>query len=296
MTSSPSSTVQSPGTQQNAQPAGGGWLAFAAVAWLVLVLAALRKSLIPDSGDLALATAATALLQLTLAGMVAGGAMGVWASGQVTRFPRAVVTVAAGLLTGVLASVAVLFVRGMPTGAIWVLALALGLAGAIGGGLSAIRPQGIVYAGVLATLVSLVLFNVLQLNSSWLLKVFGADGTDAGNQAAGGYLAFTQALVVGLIGGYLAYRLVRRTAPSTVRWPFYLLAGGIPGLLWIVGDVITRIGVARLLTLASADPNGDRQIMASLGASRINTGLMLFFIGGLTAMIAFGRTLKKPQA
>jgi hypothetical protein len=36
--------------------------------------------------------------------------------------------------------------------------------------------------------------------------------------------------------------------------------------------------------------------MHSLGASRVNTGLALFFIGGLTAMIAFGRTLKRTEA
>jgi hypothetical protein len=295
MTSTPSSTVRSPGTQKNAEPARGGWLAFAALAWLVLVLAVLRRSLIPHSGDLALATAASALLQLTLAGMVAGGAAGLWAAGRFTRPPRALVTVGAGLLTGALASVAVLFVQGMPTGAVRVLAFVLSLAGAAGGGLSALRPNAIVYAGVLATLVDLVFFNVMQLNSSWLLRVFGADGTSAGDKAAGGYLSLTQALVAGLLGGFVAYLVVRRFSNGTVRWPLYLLAGGIPGLLWIAGDIVTRMGVSRLLTLASADPAGDRLIIQGLGASRINTGLVLFFVGGLTSMIAFGRTLKRPQ-
>jgi hypothetical protein len=295
MTSSLSSTAESLGTQKNHEPARGGWLAFVAVAWLVLVLAALRKSLVPDSGDLALATAAGSLLQLTLAGILAGAAMGIWAGGQFARFPRPLVTTAAGLITGALASVAVLFVRGMPNGAIWVLALALGLAGAIGGALSALRPDVIARAGVIATLVNLAFFNLMQLNSSWLLKVFGADGTDAGNQAAGGYLSLTQALLAGLLGGYLAYRVVRQSG-VTLRWPYYLLAGGTPGLLWIVGDLITRIGAARLLTLASVDPNGDKVIMHSLGASRVNTGLVLFFVGGLIAMIAFGRTLKRPES
>jgi hypothetical protein len=295
MTSSLSSTAESPGTQKNEKRARGGWLAFAAVAWLVLVLAALRKSLAPGSGDLALATAAGSLLQLTLAGIVAGAAMGLWAAAQFTRFPRPLVTVLAGLCTGVLASLAVLFVRGIPAEAMWVLALALGIAGAIGGALSALRPGTIVRAGVIATLVNLAFFNVMQLNSSRLLKIFGADGTDAGNQAAAGYLSFTQALLAGALGGYIAYRVVRASGLA-LRWPHYLLAGGIPGLLWIVGDLITRIGVARLFTLASVDPDGDKVIMHSLGSSRINTGLVLFFVGGLIAMIAFGRTLKRPES
>ncbi|HCU51799.1 MAG TPA: hypothetical protein DGG94_18700 [Micromonosporaceae bacterium] len=270
------------------------------MAWLIAVLTMLRRMLGPDGGDIALATAAGSLLQLTLAGILAGAAVGLWASCQVAarsaRIPRQLVTVVAGLLTGALASISVLLVRGMPTGAIWVLALILGIAGAIGGALSTLRPQMIVYAGVVATLLNVFFFNVMQLNSSWLLRMFGADGTDAGNQSAGGYLAFTQALFAGVLGGYVAYRMMRREASAagaTPRWPLYLLAGGIPGLLWIVGDIITRVGASRLLTMASSDTAGDKLIQHGLGSSRLNTGLVLFFIGGITAMVAFGRTLPR---
>ena len=178
----------------------------------------------------------------------------------------------------------------------WVLALILGFAGAVGGALSMIRPQMIVSAAVVATLVNVFLFNVMQVNSSWLLPIFGADGTAAADQAASGYLSATQALVAGLIGGYVAYRVMRREARLagvTPRWPLYLLAGGLPGLLWIVGDLVTRVGTSRLLTLVSSDAAGDRLVQQGLGASRLNTGLVLFFIGAITAMVAFGRTLPR---
>ncbi|HCT79074.1 MAG TPA: hypothetical protein DGT23_21430, partial [Micromonosporaceae bacterium] len=93
------------------------------MAWLIAVLTMLRRMLGPDGGDIALATAAGSLLQLTLAGILAGAAVGLWASCQVAarsaRIPRQLVTVVAGLLTGALASISVLLVRGMPTGAIW---------------------------------------------------------------------------------------------------------------------------------------------------------------------------------
>jgi MFS family permease len=297
----PSSINDSPGTGKMSEtPARGGWLAFAAVLWLIAVLTIVRNFLAPTSGDIALAAAATSLLQLTLAGILAGAAVGIWVSGQVaartSRVPRQVVTVAAGLITGALASASVLLVRGMPANAVWVLALILGFAGAVGGALSMIQPQIIVTAAVVATLVNVFLFNVMQVNSDWLLPIFGANGTAAADQAASGYLSAVQALVAGLIGGYVAYRVVRREARLagvTPRWPLYLLAGGLPGLLWIVGDLVTRIGTARLLTLVSSDAAGDRLVQEGLGASRLNTGLVLFFIGAITAMVAFGRKLPR---
>ncbi len=296
----PSSINESPEGVKTSETARGGWLAFATVLWLIAVLAMLRNYLAPTAGDVALATAAGSLLLLTLSGILAGAAVGLWAGAQVAaravRVPQRLVTISAGLATGALASAAVLLVRGMPGGAVWVLALILGAAGAIGGALSVLRPQMMVTAAVVATLVNLFLFNVMQLNSSWLLKVFGADGTDAGNQAAAGYLSAAQALVAGLVGGYVAYRVMRREANAvgvSPRWPLYLLAGGIPGLLWIVGDLVTRLGTARLLTFASTDAASDRMIEQSLGASRLNTGLVLFFIGAITAMVAFGRTLPR---
>ena len=69
--------------------------------------------------------------------------------------------------------------------------------------------------------------------------------------------------------------------------------GGLPGLLWIVGDLVTRVGTSRLLTLISSDASGDRLVQQGLGASRLNTGLVLFFIGAITAMVALGRTLPR---
>ncbi len=297
----PSSLNDSSGTGKMSETAGkGGWLAFAAVLWLIAVLTIVRNYLAPTSGDIALATAATSLLQLTLAGILAGAAVGMWVSGQVAkrapRVPRQIVTVAAGLVTGALASASVLLVRGMPAGAVWVLALVLGFAGAVGGALSMIRPQMIVSAAVVSTLVNLFVFYFMQINSGWLLPLFGANGTQAADQAASGLLSGAQALLTGLIGGYVAYRVMRREARlvgATPRWPLYLLAGGLPGLLWIVGDLVTRVGTSRLLTLVSSDAGGDRLVQQGLGSSRLNTGLVLFFIGAITAMVAFGRTLPR---
>jgi hypothetical protein len=281
-------------TEAPAQATRGGWLAFVAVAWLIAMLTVLRRFIEPSSGDTALATAAGSLMQLTLAGILAGAAMGSWAAARfqnLQRGTRYALPVLTGVLTGAVAGVAVLLVRGMPSGAVWTLALVLGLSGAVGGGLSTIRPAAIVRAGVTSTIVAVIIFNLLQLYSTPLLNLFGADGTQAGNDAANGYLRTTQALIVGVTGGLIAFWIMRRE--GVTRWPLYLLAGGLPGLLWIVGDIFTRVGTAKLLTLASTDAFGDRVIQHGLGTSRIITGMVLFFLGAITAMIALGRTMRK---
>ncbi|HEX6682045.1 MAG TPA: hypothetical protein VF062_04590 [Candidatus Limnocylindrales bacterium] len=271
-----------------------GWIAFAGIALLVAALAILRRQLSLDTGDVALTIASGSLPLLTLSGISAGAAMGLWAVHFIQRVPRIAASVLAGSATGVLASAAVFMVRGIPSSALLVLALALALAGALGGAIAAIRPTAIPRAGVPATLVALLLSFVVAFNWSWLLPLFGADGTAAGNHSANGLLAGAQALLIGLVSGVFAFFSIRRSRAS-VRWPVYMVAGGMPGLLWIVADLFTRIGTTRLLSLASSDTTADRLLSGDMGAGRINTGLVLFFVGAVTAMVCFGRTLK-PSA
>ncbi len=287
-----SATLQ-PSPPTPAREAGGGWLAFAGIALLIGVLTVLRRQLALGGGDLALSSASSALPLLTIAGIAAGAAVGLWVVGRFSFSgggQRTAATVAAGSVTGAMASASVLLIRGIPAEAAGVMALVLGVAGALGGALASVRPQPIVRGGIVATLTALVLFFVVAFNSNWLLRLFGDDGTLTGRESANGLLAGAQALTVGLVCGLVAFFTIRR---SGVRWPAYLLAGGMPGLLWIVGDIVTRLGTAKLLTLAASDPAGDRQIHQSLELGRINTGLVLFFVGAITAIIALGRTLPR---
>jgi hypothetical protein len=264
---------------------------------LVVSLAILRRQLSLDGGDVALTIASGSLPLLTLSGISAGAAMGLWAvhQGFFRRVPRIAASVLAGSITGVLASASVFMVRDIPWAAVLVLALALALAGALGGLIAAVRPAAIPRAGIPATLVALVLYFVLAYNSSWLLPIFGGDGTPAGNYAANGLLAATQALVTGIVCGWIAYRSIRRSGEK-LRWPTYMIAGGMPGLLWIVGDLFARVGTTRLFSLASSDTTVDRLYASGLGVGRIITGMLMFFAGALAAMIAFGRTLKPSDS
>ena len=79
-----------------------------------------------------------------------------------------------------------------------------------------------------------------------------------------------------------------RAAP---RWPAYLLAGAGPGLLLLLTEVIIRVGGRSLLDLAGALSEADEVAQTALGTSRVDNGIWVLFVGALTALIAFGRTL-----
>jgi hypothetical protein len=285
-------------------PSTTGWLAFSALAWLVVALLFYRTAFTGGAGDYSVVLAAVLLPLVVQASLVAGAAVGLWSTlalGRRTPWAghgpgRWAVGTAAGLLTGTLASGAILLAYGMSARAVGVVAIAVGLAGALGGALGAIRPARILAAGLSAALAVLVFLNVMALFSGSLLDVFGSDDTAAGRYAANGLLAGTIAFVAGLIAGLIAYWRVRRAVARSgepAKWPIFLAAGAAAGLLLIVAEFCARVGVSQLLPLATGDIAADTEILSFIAASRLNTGLVVLFIGGITAMIAFGRTLPK---
>ncbi|MFJ8577125.1 hypothetical protein [Micromonospora sp. NPDC093277] len=78
---------------------------------------------------------------------------------------------------------------------------------------------------------------------------------------------------------------------SALRWPAYLIAGAGPGLLLLLTEVIIRVGGRGLLDLAAALSEADQVAQTALGTSRIDNGIWVLFVGALTALVAFGRTL-----
>ena len=99
---------------------------------------------------------------------------------------------------------------------------------------------------------------------------------------------------------YLAWarrRAARADATAGVlRWPAYLVAGAGPGLLLLTAEVILRVGGRELLDLASALSEADAVAQTALGTSRIDNAIWVLFVGALTAMIVFGRTLGPAHA
>ena len=55
--------------------------------------------------------------------------------------------------------------------------------------------------------------------------------------------------------------------------------------------MIIRVGGRALLDLAAALSEADEVAQTALGTSRVDNGIWVLFVGALTALIAFGRTL-----
>jgi hypothetical protein len=306
-------TATSAQPQRPAEPDGArtpsttGWLAFSALAWLLVALLFYRTAFTGAEGDYNLVLAAMLLPLVVQASLVAGAAVGLWSTQALGRrrhwadrgAGRWAVGAGAGLLTGTLASGAVLLAYGMSARAVGVVAIAVGASGALGGALGAVRPARILAAGLSAALAVLVFLNVMARFSTPLLDAFGSGDTAADHYAANGLLAGTTAMVAGLIAGLVAYWRVRhaaRRAGDSPAWPVYLAAGAAAGILLIVAELCIRLGVSQLLSLASADISADADILSFAAASRRNTGLVVCFVGAITTIIAYGRSLPKKTA
>ena len=116
---------------------------------------------------------------------------------------------------------------------------------------------------------------------------------------ARGWLALASTVVSGLAAGLVPYvylrRAARRSGVDAPRWPVVMLAGGGVGLLLLVTELITRVGGARILDAVSELSAADRAFRSGADASRLRFALLVLFIGALTATIAFGRALKRPE-
>src|SRR6266545_805512 len=255
-------------------------LAMLAVAWLAATLWSAHATIV-GPGDAVLALIDAALALPTRRAPAAAG-----------RWPiRYGAGLAGGLAVGLAGAALVLMVYGT-SDAILVLAAALGGASLVGGIVAGVRPARAV-AAALAGLLAWFAVGVIQgLFSGRLLNVFGAGGTVASRGIASDRLSLAIAVLGGVVAGAAAYAYLRRgQGDESWRWPVYLVAGGGPGLLLLAADLVTIVGGAQLLRAVGSISPFDRAVVAFLSESRIKTGLVVYFAGALTALLAFGRTM-----
>ena len=265
--------------------------------WLAAMMWSAYKELADATeASVVLSSAALSLPAIVAACLLAGAGAGLAAAGRFggeTPARRAGVGAAAGAICGLLAAGAVLLTYGGGW-SIGALAITIGLAGVFGGAAAAM-PLPALAAGVAATLGMFATSVLVRLFEPQLTTLLGAGDSVPSQFEARNRYVWLAAFLYGLVGGLIAYLFLRRRGPG-LRWPAYLMAGAFAGVLLLTGEVLTRVGGGRLLGLVSQVSDDDRATLVYASGARINTGLIVLFVGAITAMIAFGRTLRRPEA
>ncbi|MEU5552868.1 hypothetical protein ABZ738_24140 [Micromonospora sp. NPDC047793] len=284
---------------------GAPVLALLAMGWLAAMLWSTREAISSaTAGVTAVSLSAFALPGVISAALVAGAAVGLAAGEPVTRHRdratlRFAVAVGAGLLVG-LAAALVIDLTYVGNSTTRTIASTTAAAAVIGGALAGARNGAVVGAVASATLGTLLFVVAFSPARDPLFNLFGAGDSQQSLIDAAAWVSRTESLLAGLIAGalafgYLAWARRRATrldrAVTGPRWPAYLVAGAGPGLLLLLAEVIIRIGGRSLIDLAAALSEADAVAQTSLGTSRVDNGIWLLFVGALTALVAFGRTL-----
>ncbi|MFC4148191.1 hypothetical protein ACFO0M_18215 [Micromonospora mangrovi] len=293
------------GTGATGYAPGAALLALLSVGWLAAMLWSTRAAISSAAaGVTAISLSAYALPGVISAALVTGAAVALAVTNLLARRSdrttlRFLAAVGAGLLVGLATAVAInlTYADNATTNTIaGTTAAAAIIGGAVAGARSG-RVVGAIAAAALATLVFVVAFSRAR---DPLSDLFGAGDSQESVLTAAKWVSRTESLLAGLIAGLVAFgyltwarRRAARRDPATpaLRWPAYLLAGAGPGLLLLLTEVIIRVGGRGLLDLAAALSDADAVAQTSLGTSRVDNGIWVLFVGALTTLIAFGRTL-----
>lgn len=282
---------------------GAGTLALLGLGWLLAMLSSARGVIGAESDyhDLVITQVASALPGVVTASLLAATALGLFASHLLARrAPGAVhgtarplglgagIGAATGLATAAPIALAYPGLPSLPAICGAVVAAAL-----LGGLVSGLRARRIVAAGAAGALGVFAVRFVQGIFNDDLLGLFGARGTAESHLTANGWVVLLAALAAGVAAGALGYAYLRRTGPAGQRWPAYLAAGAMPGLLLLSAEVITRVGGAGLADVVSAE---DRVVLTYQNAGALNTALIVMFVGALVAIFLLGRTLGKRPA
>ncbi|MDG4784883.1 hypothetical protein O7626_02865 [Micromonospora sp. WMMD1102] len=283
-------------------------LALLALGWLAAMLWS-AKAEISSAGlsSMAITLAAYSLPGLISASLVAGAAVSLVLGNLMTRLgiwrstPRFLVSLVAGLATGFLAALVVTLSYGEGS-AIMVLAGTAAAAATVGGIIGGLRGTLVVAAVVAAGLAVFAVGFALNYFKDPLLELYGFGETQVSQVTAARWFARTVSVTSALAAGLLVFGYLRAAgrravergtgAVPTLRWPAYLIAGAGPGLLLLVTEILVRTAGAEVIRLAGAISEADQIVQSDFGNSRVNHLLLVLFGGALTAIIAFGRTLR----
>lgn len=294
---------------------GAGVLALLAAAWLAAMLWTTEGTVgwAVNRDDFTVVFAAQALPGVVSAVLVAAAAVGLCAvnllaarrgrgGSDVREIPvgwpaRLATAGGCGLLLG--AAVATLVALGydkLPSAT--AVAVTVGAVAVAGGALAALPWARAVAAGLSGALGIFAVTLLLNKFSHDLSQLYGARDSAASRVTANHWLALTISVLSGLVTGVLGYAYLRRQRGATAppRWPAYLLAGSLGGLLAAATELATRLGGAGLLRAAGRVSEADGAYLDYLNTARINRALVIIFVGAIVALVLFGRTLKPAEA
>jgi hypothetical protein len=280
---------------------GASVLALFSLAWLAAMMWSSHAEITSGEGTLAITSAAMALPTVISAGLVAGAAVSLAVAQLLRRLRTALrfgAAVGAGLVTGLIAALAVVSSYGGGE-ASTVLAGTLAAAVTAGGALAGVRARGVVGAIVTAGLVVFAVGQVLDNFEPELMSFYGSKDDPSSRLSASGWSALTIAVCTGLAAGLVAFFYLRRTqrraGGAPLRWPSYAIAGAGPGLLLAAAEVIIRTLGGDVLALAGSVSEADATAQQMMDSSRVNNALVVLFVGAVSAIIAFGRTLPRAR-
>ncbi|MEH1128508.1 hypothetical protein [Micromonospora sp. CPCC 206061] len=275
---------------------GAAVLAVLALVWLAAMMWSAHRVIVSGEGTLAITSAALALPSVISAGIVAGAGVSLAVAHLLRRHVtvRFVAAIGAGLLTGLGAALAVVSSYGEGE-ASTILAGTLAAAVTVGGAVAGVRARSVVGAVVSAGLVVFAVGLVLDNFKENLISLYGAGDDASSRLSAAGWAALTTAVISGLVAGLVAYFYLRwtqrRAGAQVLRWPAYATAGAGPGLALMVAEVIVRTLGSRVMTLAGEVSEADGTVQRMLDESRVNYALVVLFVGAISAIMAFGRSL-----
>ena len=291
-TTTPGDTVERPSS-------AGVVLALAGLFWMAGLLWSARATITGrDDAAMEVTSTAYALPGAISASLVGGAAVALAVLTAVGRrrvlgaTVRFAIATGVGLVLGLLGAVSIITINRDG----WVYAVVGGTVAAastIGGALAGFRAPRVLTAVCWASIAVFVIGVVLNY-LPWL-DIFGSGSSTSSQFGAANWFSLTQRVLGGVAAGLVSYfslRRARRRADGTdVRWPWYALAGAGPGLLLILAEGLARTAGARVLDLAGRVSELETTVQQMLSASRLNSGLIVMFIGAITAIIAIGRTM-----
>ncbi|MBL7256794.1 hypothetical protein [Paractinoplanes lichenicola] len=213
--------------------------------------------------------------------------------GELGASTRFAIATGSGLLVGVLGALTIVTINTEG----WLYAVVGGTVAAaatIGGALAGFRIPRVVHAVGWASVAVFVIGFVLNLFQGPLIDALSSNS--AGSRAdANQWISYGQGVLSGLVAALVSYQVLRRDRRKSggldVPWGLYGLAGAGAGLLLVIAEILTRTAGNRVLDLAGRVSELELVVQQMLSGARLNSALIILFVGAISATIAVGRTI-----